>query len=120
MALTRQRESAQVFVAKGTARDAHQLVRQMGRGEVRATFVAWATADELRPELRPRTAEGQDTREAVRQAPPAPATRPDIRASAADPAHAYWGQVADGPAQTAAAQPAAAKAEVGQGERASG
>ena len=39
MALTRQRESAQVFVARETARDAAQLARQMGRGEVRAASV---------------------------------------------------------------------------------
>ena len=31
VALTRQRESAQVFVARGTARDAPQLARQMAR-----------------------------------------------------------------------------------------
>ena len=113
VALTRQRESAQVFVAKDTAKDAHQLARQMSRGEVRAASVAWATADELRPELRQRTREGQDTREAVRQAPPAPAARADVRAGGTDPARAYWGQVPDGPAQTTAAQPVPAKAEVG-------
>ena len=120
VALTRQRESAQVFVAEDTARDARQLARQMGRGEVRAASVAWATVDELRPELRQQTGEGQDTREALRQAPPAPAARPDVRTSAADPARAYWGQVADGPAQTTAAQPGAAKAGTGQGEPAQG
>ena len=120
VALTRQRESAQVFVAEDTARDAQQLARQMGRGEVRAASVAWATADELRPEQRPRTAEGQDPREAVRQTPLAPAARPDVRTGAADPARAYWGQVADGPAQTAAAPTAAAKTEVGQGLHAEG
>ena len=54
VALTRQCESAQVFVAEETARDVHQLARQMARGEVRAVSVAWATTDELRPELRPR------------------------------------------------------------------
>ena len=48
VALTRQRESAQVFVATETACDVHQLARQMARGEVRAASVAWATADELR------------------------------------------------------------------------
>ena len=48
VALTRQRESAQVFVSTETARDARQLARQMGRGEVRAASVAWATADEVR------------------------------------------------------------------------
>ena len=33
VALTRQRESAQLFVAEDTAKDVHQLARQMGRGE---------------------------------------------------------------------------------------
>jgi hypothetical protein len=46
VALTRQRESAQVFVARETARDAPQLARQMARGEVRAASVAWATGEE--------------------------------------------------------------------------
>ncbi len=120
VALTRQRESAQVFVAKDTAKDTHQLARQMGRGEVRAASVAWTTADELRPEQRQRIREGQDRREAVRQAPPAPATRPDVRTGTVDPARAYWGQVADGSAQTAAAPSGAAKAGAGQGQRADG
>ncbi len=57
VALTRQRESAQVFVSIETARDARQLAGQMGRGEVRAASVAWATADELAPELRARNTE---------------------------------------------------------------
>lgn len=47
VALTRQRESAQVFVATDTARDARQLARQMGRGEVRAASVAWVTGEEI-------------------------------------------------------------------------
>ncbi len=119
VALTRRRESAQVFVAEDTARDAQQLARQMGRGEVRAASVAWATADELRPEQRPRTGEGQDTRGGP-AGPPAPAARPDVRTGTVDPACDYWGQVAGGPAQTAAAPPFAAKAEVGQGQRISG
>jgi Ti-type conjugative transfer relaxase TraA len=46
VALTRQRDSAQVFVARETARDAGQLARQMARGEVRAASVAWATGEE--------------------------------------------------------------------------
>jgi len=62
VALTRQRESAQVFVATETARDAQQLARQMARGEVRAASVAWATADELAPKLRQRAGEGQGAR----------------------------------------------------------
>ena len=52
VALTRQRESAQVFVAKETARDTAQLARQMARGEVKAASVAWATVDELPVGLR--------------------------------------------------------------------
>ena len=68
VALTRQRESAQLFVAEDTARDVHQLARQMGRGEVRAASVAWATVDELPPVLRPRPSDGQGAGDAVRQA----------------------------------------------------
>ncbi len=77
VALTRQRESAQVFVAEDTARDAQQLARQMGRGEVRAASVAWATADELRPELRQRTGVGQDATEAAQTG----AARPPLGAT---------------------------------------
>jgi hypothetical protein len=47
VALTRQRESAQVFVARETARDATQLARQMARGEMKAASIAWATREEL-------------------------------------------------------------------------
>ena len=68
VALTRQRESAQVFVAEDTARDARQLARQMGRGEVRAASVTWATADELAPELRQRAGVGRDAPEAMQAA----------------------------------------------------
>jgi Ti-type conjugative transfer relaxase TraA len=80
VALTRQRESAQVFVARETARDAGQLARQMGRGEVRAASVAWAAADEL-PKARPE-----------RQAEQAEAPRQDARATTAqaDPGKGYW------------------------------
>ena len=54
VALTRQRESAQVFVARETARDAPQLARQMAREEIKAASVAWATIDELPPAMRER------------------------------------------------------------------
>jgi Ti-type conjugative transfer relaxase TraA len=47
VALTRQRDSAQVFVARETARNANHLARQMARGEVRAASVAWATREEV-------------------------------------------------------------------------
>ncbi len=50
VALTRQRESAEVFVARETAQDAGQLARQMGRGEVRAASIAWPTRQELAAE----------------------------------------------------------------------
>ncbi len=50
VALTRQRESAEVFVARETARDASQLARQMARGEVRVASIAWPTRDELTQE----------------------------------------------------------------------
>jgi Ti-type conjugative transfer relaxase TraA len=51
VALTRQRQSATIFAASETARDLGQLARQMARGEVRAASLAWATRDELSPEL---------------------------------------------------------------------
>ncbi len=54
VALTRQRESAQVFVARETAHDVAQLARQMARGEIKAASVAWATVDELTPVQRVR------------------------------------------------------------------
>ena len=47
VALTRQRDSAQVFVARETARDARELARQMARGEVKAASIAWATREEM-------------------------------------------------------------------------
>jgi Ti-type conjugative transfer relaxase TraA len=47
VALTRQRQSAQVFVARETARDTSELARQMARGEVKAASIAWATREEL-------------------------------------------------------------------------
>ena len=50
VALTRQQESAEVFVAWETARDVGQLARQMGRDEIRAASIAWPTRDELTKE----------------------------------------------------------------------
>ena len=47
VALTRQRDSAQVFVARETARDTRELAWQMARGEVKAASIAWATREEL-------------------------------------------------------------------------
>jgi Ti-type conjugative transfer relaxase TraA len=59
VALTRQRESAQVFVATATARNAEHLARQMARGEVKAASVAWATLEELAPAQRERVREAE-------------------------------------------------------------
>jgi hypothetical protein len=65
VALTRQRDSAQVFVARETARDANHLARQMARGEVRGASVAWATPEEVAKE---RTARQPDPATAERTA----------------------------------------------------
>ncbi len=87
VALTRQRESAQVFVSTETAGDARQLARQMGRGEVRAASVAWATADELR------AVDGQEAVDA-----PRPAARPETVApvprSDRERVRAFWDELA--------------------------
>ena len=52
VALTRQRESATIFVARETARNPKQLAWQMARGEVKSASLAWATRDELASALR--------------------------------------------------------------------
>jgi Ti-type conjugative transfer relaxase TraA len=54
VALTRQRESATIFVATQTARDLRQLARQIGRNEIKAASVAYATKEELTVEQRAR------------------------------------------------------------------
>jgi Ti-type conjugative transfer relaxase TraA len=102
VALTRQRESAQVFVARETARDTAQLARQMARGEIKAASVAWATQEELAPELRTR----------VQQAAPTEAVRQNEAAEARSAAEAYWQSMitrrpAAGPIPSLRAQPAA-------------
>ena len=109
VALTRQRESAQVFVAEETARDAHQLARQMGRGEVRAASVAWATADELRPELRQRDDAQQRETEPVRrdQAPAAPV-------SEREQVCAFWDRTAAAGVATRTGTPTHVQAQAGQ------
>lgn len=68
VALTRQRESAQVFVARETARDTAQLARQMAREEVKSASVAWATADELAPELRAHVGQNEQDEGPVQRA----------------------------------------------------
>jgi Ti-type conjugative transfer relaxase TraA len=68
VALTRQRESAQVFVARETARDTVQLAWQMARGEIKAASVAWVTADELTPAQRERSTHDRQGQAEERQA----------------------------------------------------
>ena len=96
VALTRQRESAQVFVARETARDAGQLAWQMARGEMKAASVAWATREEVQ------RAQAAHEREAAQPEAPRPA-RPW------DQAEAYWHSVAAAPR---AAAPDRLKAKV--------
>lgn len=57
VALTRQRESAKIFVATETARDLRQLARQIGRNEIKSASVAYATFDELSGEQKARVGE---------------------------------------------------------------
>jgi Ti-type conjugative transfer relaxase TraA len=52
VALTRQRETAKVFVAHETAKDTRQLARQLSRGDFKMASLAFATAAEVRPERR--------------------------------------------------------------------
>jgi hypothetical protein len=104
VALTRQRESAQVFVARETAHDAAQLARQMARGEIKAASVAWATADELTPAQRVRAQQDQPTAQAGGMA----AT--GSRRSAAE---AYW-QAVMARAPTAGSGPLSAQSVRGK------
>jgi len=109
VALTRQRESARIFAATATARDARDLAWQMSRVEVRSASVAWATWDELKPELRQRTGRswpgamigetdrGGQRREGATKAPSStveagPGTRTDVAAPAAAEPAAWRGQ----------------------------
>jgi hypothetical protein len=46
VALTRQRETAQVFVARETAPDVAELARQMARDEIRAASIAWKARED--------------------------------------------------------------------------
>jgi hypothetical protein len=89
VALTRQRDSAQVFVARETARDANQLARQMARGEVRVASVAWATRDEvahMHPERQaePVAADRPAERPGARQDRDADSLRAKVRAALAE------------------------------------
>ncbi|MBP1806914.1 AAA family ATPase [Rubellimicrobium aerolatum] len=88
VALTRQRESARIFAARETAMGLAQLARQMSRPEVRAASVAWATRDELPPDLRPEVGQGAwpSVRSAERAAPEIQPGVPGAGARAAEAA----------------------------------
>ena len=88
VALTRQRGSAQIFVATETARDVDQLARQMGRVEVRSASVAWATRDELPPALRPFVKRA--VKQEGRAEPPQPIERPAVQEPSTVAAQVWW------------------------------
>ena len=67
VALTRQRESATIFVARETARNPKQLAWQMARGEVKSASLAWATRDELAPALRAKAEAAEASKASERQ-----------------------------------------------------
>ena len=99
VALTRQRERAQVFVARETARDAAQLARQMARGEIKAASVAWATREEVAERQMGRELPGRKQEHAGAGATPAPddSLRAKVRAALQRrerPAENYWRDVA--------------------------
>src|SRR5271170_3257064 len=113
VALTRQRESAQLFVARETARDVAQLARQMARGEIKAASIAWATREEMTPAQRREIQSERREREHVRvEAIPAP--EDSLRAKVREAlqrrewAEAFWRDVAAA-ARSPAPDPPAAK-----------
>jgi Ti-type conjugative transfer relaxase TraA len=85
VALTRQRESATIFVARETARNPKQLAWQMARGEVKSASLAWATRDELAPAVRAK-ADAADAAEA--RAGERPMTDAAVKAAPVSPSEA--------------------------------
>jgi len=116
VALTRQRDSAQVFAARETVRDAGQLAWQMARSEVKSASVAWATREEVQQAQRAR--DRQAERPAVQSPAPAQDKAADFwrdlaeEVSARDAADA---QQAKAPSIQAVRQRAAAAAEPSEG-----
>ena len=104
VALTRQRESATIFVARETARNPKQLAWQMARGEVKSASLAWATRDELAPALRAK-AEAAEARAGEK-----PMTDAAVKAAPVSPSEA--GRTAE-PAKVARARP---ERQAGAGE----
>jgi hypothetical protein len=83
VALTRQRESATIFVARETARNPKQLAWQMARGEVKSASLAWATRDELAPALRAKAEAAEASRAGER-----PMTDAAMKAAPVSPSEA--------------------------------
>ncbi len=113
VALTRQRDSAQLFVARETARDPRELAWQMARGEIKAASIAWATREEMTPAQRREIQSERREREHVRvEAIPAP--EDSLRAKVREAlqrrewAEAFWRDVAAA-ARSPAPDPPAAK-----------
>ncbi len=111
--LTRQRDSARVFVARETARNACEFAWQMARGEIKAASIAWATRDELTAaQLREKPAEREPREHVGAGAIPAP--EDSLRAKVHEAlqrrewAEAYWRDVAAA-ARSPAPDPPAAK-----------
>lgn len=67
VALTRQRLSATVFAATNTVADLRQLARQIGRAEVKAASLAYATPEELTPDQRRSLSVQPDPIERIRE-----------------------------------------------------
>ena len=102
--MTRQRESATIFVARETARNPKQLAWQMARGEVKSASLAWATRDELVPALRAKadaaeTRAGEKPQEKLQEKP---MTHAAVKAAPVSPSEA--GRTAE-PAKAARARP---------------
>jgi Ti-type conjugative transfer relaxase TraA len=95
VALTRQRESAQVFVARETAHNARELAWQMARGEIKAASIAWATREEVAERQMGQEPLGRQREHAGAGAAPAPddSLRAKVRAALQrreQRAEAFW------------------------------
>jgi hypothetical protein len=110
VALTRQRQSAKVFAAVETARDIRQLAQQIGRAEIKAASVAYATADELTPAQKVAADRAREVLQGAGARPAASGARPQQPAQGAvsRPA-ASRSQSSEGRAPEAAARPIGAE-----------
>jgi hypothetical protein len=116
VALTRQRESATIFVARETARNPKQLAWQMARGEVKSASLAWATRDELAPALRAKADAAEATVGEKHQEKPQekPMTEADAAVKAAPVSPSEAGRTAERAKADARVRP---DRQMGVGER---